>query len=431
MNEIADKKRVKLAVMGFGVVGSGTVELFYKNLGKLEKNAEVPLEMAYILDLRDFPESPYKNLFVKTLEPILADPEVSVVVECLGGLNPTYDFVKRCLEAGKSVVSSNKELIAEKGAELLALAEKNGASLLFEGSVAGAIPILRPLRQCLIANELAEVVGILNGTTNFILTKMIKEAMTFDEALALAQSLGYAERDPSADIDGHDACRKICILASLAFGKHVYPAQVHTEGVRAITLEDIAYADNWGGEVKLLGRVQRLENGKLMMLVAPEFVSRASQLASVDDVFNAVMVKGDAVDKVMFFGRGAGKFPTASAMLADVVEAIRAKTHGVIPPCQWADSVGEDLIVPCEEMVLARYFRVLMKDTAAGKTLIEKLFGEVQYLSREGAPAGELAFLTEQQAEGKTALMMEDLKANGVEILSSLRVLDCTWNALV
>lgn len=427
----AEKKTVKLAVMGFGVVGSGTVELFYKNREKLERNAGVPLEMAYILDSREFPESPYKSLLVKSLDPILADSEVSVVVECFGGLNPTYDFVKRCLEAGKSVVSSNKELIAVKGAELLALAEKNGVSLLFEGSVAGAIPILRPLRQCLIANELAEVVGILNGTTNFILTKMIKESMTFDEALALAQSLGYAERDPSADIDGHDACRKICILASLAFGKHVYPEQVHTEGVREITLEDIAYADNWGGEVKLLGRVQRMESGKLMMIVAPEFVSRASQLASVDDVFNAVMVKGDAVDKVMFFGRGAGKFPTASAMLADVIEAIRAKNQGVIPPCQWADSKGEDLIVPCEEMVFARYFRVLSEDSVKCKSLVEKLFGQVQYLSRPGAPANELAFLTEQQVEGKTALLMEEMKSGGVEILSSLRVLDCTWNALV
>ena len=234
----------KIAVLGYGVVGSGTVEVFYKNKESLEKKAGQEMDIKYILDVRDFNDSPYKDKFVKDFNVILNDPEVTVVAEVIGGLKPSYDFVKSSLEAGKSVVTSNKELVAAKGAELLAIAKEKNVNFFFEASVGGGIPIIKPLHACLSANEIDEIAGILNGTTNFILTKMIRDGMDFEKALKIAQELGYAERNPSADVDGHDACRKICILASLAFGKHVYPESVHTEGITKITLEDVEYCDS-------------------------------------------------------------------------------------------------------------------------------------------------------------------------------------------
>ena len=230
---------VGFAVMGHGVVGSGVVEVFYKNHDSIISRAGTDVDLKYILDIRDFPDLPYSDKFTKNFEDILNDPEVEVVAEVMGGLKPAYDFTKRLLLAGKSVVTSNKELVAAKGAELLKIAKEKNVNYLFEASVGGGIPIIRPINQCLAANNIDEILGILNGTTNFIMTKMIKESMSFDDALALAQQLGYAEKDPTADVDGHDACRKICILASIAFGKHVYPAQVHTEGISKISLMDV------------------------------------------------------------------------------------------------------------------------------------------------------------------------------------------------
>ena len=254
----------KIAVLGYGVVGSGVVELFYRNQKKIEKNTGTELEVGYILDLREFPDDPYGDRVVHDIQVILDDPEVGYVAECMGGVNPAFDFVRRCLEAGKSVATSNKQLVAEKGDILLQVAKAHHVNFFFEASVGGAIPIIRPLHTCLAANDISAVAGILNGTTNFILEKMICDKMRFDDALALAQQLGYAERDPSADIDGGDACRKICILSSLVFGKHVYPDQVYTKGIRNITLEDVQLAQNFGGAVKLIGAVKRLENGKIM-----------------------------------------------------------------------------------------------------------------------------------------------------------------------
>ena len=289
-------------MMGHGVVGSGVMEVLLSHRESIKKRAKEEVRVKHILDLREFPELPYADRFTKDFSVILNDPEVKIVVEVMGGLEPAFSYTKACLEHGKSVVTSNKELVAQKGAELLALAQKNNLNFLFEASVGGGIPIIRPISQCLAANEMTEIAGILNGTTNFILTKMIREHMAFEDALKLAQQLGYAERDPSADVEGVDACRKICILASLAYGTHVYPDGVHTEGITAITKEDVGYADAWGGVIKLIGEVKKLENGRIHIQVAPMFISRESQLANVDDVFNGILVRGDATGDVVFYG---------------------------------------------------------------------------------------------------------------------------------
>ena len=332
----------KVAVLGHGVVGSGVVELFEKNRHSIEAKAGQKMEVKYILDIRDFDHLPYREKFTKDFRQILEDEEITVVAEVMGGLSPAFDYVKSLLEKGKSVVTSNKELVAAKGAELLRIARENNVNFFFEASVGGGIPIIRPMHQCLAANEISEVAGILNGTTNFILTKMIQEQMGFDEALKLAQQLGYAERNPAADVEGHDTCRKICILASLAYGKHVYPNTVYTEGITALTLEDVAYAEDWGGVIKLIGRAKRLEDGKLTATVFPAFIAKHSQLANIDDVFNGILIRGDATGDVVFYGRGAGKFPTASAVVADMIDAAKANTTS--KSLTWEDST-ENLVV--------------------------------------------------------------------------------------
>ena len=318
----------KIAVLGYGVVGSGVVELFYRNQKKIEKNVGDAAEVGYILDLREFPDDPYGDRVVHDIQVILDDPEVGYVAECMGGVTPAFDFVRRCLEAGKSVSTSNKQLVAEKGDILLQVAKEHHVNFFFEASVGGAIPIIRPLHTCLAANDISAVAGILNGTTNFILEKMICENMRFDDALALAQKLGYAERDPSADVDGGDACRKICILSSLVFGRHVYPDQVYTKGIRNITLEDVQLAQQFGGAVKLIGAVKRLEDGRILPTVMPMLVMNDSLISHVNGVFNAVMVWGDGVDKTMFYGRGAGELPTASAVVGDVFDIVRNILNG-------------------------------------------------------------------------------------------------------
>lgn len=268
-----------VAVMGYGVVGSGVVELFGKNHGSIvRRSTQTEMEIRYILDLRDFPGDPNEEKFTKDFQKILQDEEVKIVVETMGGLHPAYEYVLACLKAGKSVVTSNKELVAAKGYELLQAAEENNVNFLFEASVGGGIPIIRPISQCLAANEIDEIAGILNGTTNFILTRMIEDQMSFEDALRLAQENGYAEKDPTADIEGIDACRKICILASLAFGKHVYPDGVYTEGITKIHLRDVEYIRAWGGVIKLLGRAKRLQNGRISAMVSPAVVDRHSSL---------------------------------------------------------------------------------------------------------------------------------------------------------
>lgn len=409
---------VGFAVMGHGVVGSGVVEVFYKNHDSIVSRAGTDVDLKYILDIRDFPNLPYSDKFTKNFEDILNDPEVEVVAEVMGGLKPAYDFTKRLLLAGKSVVTSNKELVAAKGAELLKIAKEKNVNYLFEASVGGGIPIIRPINQCLAANNIDEILGILNGTTNFIMTKMIKESMSFDDALALAQQLGYAEKDPTADVDGHDACRKICILASIAFGKHVYPAQVHTEGISKITLMDVAYAADYNSVIKLIGKVAMKENGKLYCLVAPMLVSRESQLSSVDDVFNAIMVRGNATGDVMFYGKGAGKLPTASAVMADIIDCfkhIKARKNVF-----WEDG-DPDYVDDYDLGEVSLYIRGKAADTERAKKDIEKAFGKVKYLSCKDTPEHDIAFVTEKKVERE---LKEKLKSLSLELepLNVLRI---------
>lgn len=409
---------VGFAVMGHGVVGSGVVEVFYKNHDSIVSRAGTDVDLKYILDIRDFPNLPYSDKFTKNFEDILNDPEVEVVAEVMGGLKPAYDFTKRLLLAGKSVVTSNKELVAAKGAELLKIAKEKNVNYLFEASVGGGIPIIRPINQCLAANNIDEILGILNGTTNFIMTKMIKESMSFDDALALAQQLGYAEKDPTADVEGHDACRKICILASIAFGKHVYPAQVHTEGISKITLMDVAYAADYNSVIKLIGKVAMKQNGKLYCLVAPMLVSRESQLSSVDDVFNAIMVRGNATGDVMFYGKGAGKLPTASAVMADIIDCfkhIKARKNVF-----WEDG-DPDYVDDYDLGEVSLYIRGKAADTERAKKDIEKAFGKVKYLSCKDAPEHDIAFVTEKKVERE---LKEKLKSLSLELepLNVLRI---------
>lgn len=346
---------VKIAVLGFGVVGSGTVELFYKNKAAIEKRAGAQMDIKYILDLRDFPESPYRDKLVHDIDVILNDDEITVVAELMGGVTPAYKFVKSCLERGKSVITSNKELVAMKGAELLKLACEKNVNLFFEASVGGAIPIIRPIHKCLAGNEITEITGILNGTTNFILTKMFNENASFEDALALAQKLGYAERNPSADVDGLDASRKICILASLAFGKHVYPDNVYTKGITSISKEDVTAAGNAGYEIKLIASVKKTDNGKILPFVSPMLVPRDNMLSNIDDVFNAVMVMGDGIDRVMLYGRGAGKLPTASAVVGDIIDA--AKHDRTIFSQTWEEAPDSSFIADFSDYVCPVFMR--------------------------------------------------------------------------
>ena len=308
---------VNVAILGFGVVGSGVAEVLATNGPHIDQKVDDLIRLKYILDVRDFPDSPFADKVVHDFSVIENDPEVSIVVETIGGAKAALDFTRRALRAGKSVVTSNKELVAEHGCELLKLAAEQGVSYLFEASVGGGIPILRPLNQCLAANEIEEITGILNGTTNYILTRMIRGGLSFDAALKEAQANGYAEQDPTADIEGHDACRKICILASLAFGRHIYPRQVPAEGITGVTLSDVAWAEACGKKLKLLGRAIRQADGRVCAYVSPHLVDVENPLAGVEDVFNAIAVKGNAIGDVMFYGRGAGKLPTASAVVAD------------------------------------------------------------------------------------------------------------------
>ncbi|MDR3207241.1 MAG: homoserine dehydrogenase [Oscillospiraceae bacterium] len=313
---------IGVALLGYGVVGSGVADLLRQNAAHIARKAGQDIELRYILDIRDLSDTPYAGLAVKDFALIENDPAVRVVAECIGGVGVARDFIRRSLLAGKHVVTSNKELVAAHGAELLALAEARNLNFLFEASVGGGIPVLRPIAQCLAANRLSEVTGILNGTTNYILTRMFRQGVSFDEALAEARARGYAEADPSDDILGRDSCRKICILASLAFGKHIYPEQVETEGITALSGGDVAFAQAHGYRVKLLGRALRGENAPAIW-VAPHLVSEDHPLAGVYDVFNGIWISGDAIGDVMFYGRGAGKLPTASAMVADIIDAVK------------------------------------------------------------------------------------------------------------
>lgn len=412
---------VEIAVMGYGTVGSGVVEVLTKHADSIAGRAKEQIDIKYILDLRDFPDSPFAGKFTKSFDTILNDPEVKIVVEVMGGLHPAFEYVKSCLEKGKSVVTSNKELVAAKGAELLKIAQKNNLNFLFEASVGGGIPIIRPISQCLAANEVVEIAGILNGTTNFILTKMIREKKGFEETLALAQKLGYAERNPAADVEGFDACRKICILASLAYGKHVYPEQVHTEGISKITLADVEYAAAWGGVVKLIGMVKMLKNNKVQIIVCPMFLPRESQLATVDDVFNGIMVRGDSTGDVVFYGKGAGKLPTASAVVADVIDCVK---HFKARKYLYWDDGSADYVEDYLENEVAMYVLAKADDETAAMKKISALFGSADRLSRKNAEAGEIAFVTKAMKEKDINEKLKQLSDSGIQIINTIRIGD-------
>ncbi len=410
---------IDIAIMGHGVVGSGVAEVILKNAELLEKRAKNGINIKYILDLREFPGLSYSDRFTKDFNVILNDPEVRVVAEVMGGLHPAYEFTKALLESGKSVVTSNKELVAEKGSELLKIAEEKNVNYLFEASVGGGIPVLRPIVQCLSANDIFEIQGILNGTTNYIMTQMVSKGVSFQEALTEAQRLGYAEKDPTADIEGHDACRKICILAALAFGKHVNPNIIYTEGITKITSADTQYADFAGSVIKLIGRARKTEDGRCFITVYPAMVSRRHQLAQVDDVFNAVLVRGDAVGDVMFYGRGAGKLPTASAVVADIVDCIKhleARKY-----LSW-EHVEDAFLTDYKEDTVKLCVRVKADSCReCVKAEAEKLFGEVLVLGRNGEPQDEIAFITPYATEKTLLGQLEKLPGT---VISTLRILD-------
>lgn len=415
---------MKVAVMGYGVVGSGVVEVLQTNNKEIVKRSgQESVDIKYILDLRDFPGDPNEDKFIKDFSLIPEDKEISVVVETMGGLKPAFDFVMACLKSGKSVVTSNKELVAAKGYELLEAAKENNVNFLFEASVGGGIPVIRPMSQCLAANKIEAVAGILNGTTNFILTKMVDDNMDFAEALKLAQENGYAERNPAADVEGMDACRKICILASLAYEHHVYPDGIYTEGITNVTLEDVAYAENWGGVIKLIGATEPVEDGdKIAVYVRPCFVSSHSQLSNVNDVFNAVLVRGDALGDSVFYGKGAGKLPTASAVVADVIDCARhlekRKLFG------WGPA-KENFVADTMELPISAYVRFTSSDAQGAKAALTAKFGGAQELKRENQPENEKAVVICAGSEKSLREELESLsKESDFKLLSLMKIAD-------
>ena len=374
---------VKIAILGYGTVGSGVYEIFKKNPPSIAKKAGDSIEIKYILDIREFDDHPEKHLFTKNFDDILNDDEVSIVVEVMGGLEPAYSFSKSALLKGKSVVTSNKELVATHGTELIRLAKEHDANYFFEASVGGGIPIIRPLNQCLTANEIDEVHGILNGTTNFILTKMFEEGATFESSLREAQSLGYAERNPEADVEGHDACRKTAILASLATGKFVDYHDIPTEGITKISTADVFFAGKIGYVIKLIGSAEVGPDGKVQAIVAPRLVSKDSQLADVNGVFNAILVHGDSLGDVMFYGRGAGKLPTASAVVADVIDA--AKHIHINKWVIWSEAEGDIMQNPgeCVYRYFVRTSNKALAENLPGVDVIGTLEGETVFTTGE------------------------------------------------
>lgn len=398
---------IKIAILGYGTVGSGVYEIVQKNAKSIKRKSGKEISVARILDLRDFEDHPQKELFTKNFDDILNDSTISVVVETIGGLEPAYRFTKSALLAGKSVVTSNKELVATHGTELLRIAREQNVNYLFEASVGGGIPIIRPLHGCLAANEITEIFGILNGTTNYILTKMIKDGESFEDALAQAQEKGYAERNPEADVEGHDACRKICILASLAFGKAVDADKIHTEGITKITLADVRAAESLGYVIKLIGYTKS-ENGKAICRVSPMLVPDDNPLSGVEDVFNAIMVRGDSIGDVMFYGRGAGKLPTASAVVADVIDIVKgADNKNFI----W-DKAPEDYMACYQEAVVSLFVRA----QGVSKDDVVKVFGTDTVL----ADSAELCFITPAAKEKDLDQKLASLKA---QIISKIRVM--------
>ena len=404
---------MNIAILGYGTVGSGVVEVINTNKKSIDKRAGREINIKHVLDLRKFPGDPVEDILTDDFEKIINDEEVDIIVEVMGGLEPAYTFVKQALKSGKSVVTSNKELVAKYGAGLLLLAKENSVNFLFEASVGGGIPIIRPLNESLTADEIYEIRGILNGTTNFILTKMEQEGRTFEDVLKEAQDLGYAEKDPEADVEGHDSCRKIAILSSLAFGRQVNFEEIPTEGITRITEEDMKYASQMGYTIKLLGTCKKKDD-KIYASVAPAMIPVKHPLAPVQDVFNAILIKGNVIGEVMFYGQGAGKLPTASAVVADVVEAAKHKGINIIS--HWSEKTIE-MMDPKD--VPATYFaRVQKKDGI--REDIEEIFGDVKWVINDHLK-DELAFVTSEDTEGAHKEKFEKLKEK-TYVMSSIHI---------
>lgn len=382
---------IKAAIMGYGTIGSGVMEVLEINQGSIAKRVGEGIEIKYVLDLRDFPGEPVQEKIVHDYKAIAEDTEVKIVVETMGGVEPAYTFVKAMLEAGKHVTTSNKALVAAKGAELIALAKEKNVNFMFEASVGGGIPIIRPLNSCLTADEIEEITGIVNGTTNYMMTKMTEEGSEFADVLKDAQAKGYAEKDPTADIEGYDACRKIAILTSLVCGQQVDFEDIHTEGITKITATDIRYAKAMGRAIKLLASSKKTGDGYVAM-VAPYLLPKTHPLYSVNDVFNAIFVHGNVLGDAMFYGSGAGKLPTASAVVADIVEM--AKHLDMNIPVEWSSKKLE--LVDYKKSVNRFFVRVTGED----KAVVENIFGSVTYVSAEGV-TGELGFVTESMTEAE------------------------------
>lgn len=397
---------IQIAVMGYGTVGSGVVEVIEKNKEEINKKSGEEISIRYILDLRDFPGDPYEDRIVHDVEQILGDPQIKIICETMGGLRPAYDFTKRALLAGKSVCTSNKELVAAHGPELIRIAHENSCNYLFEASVGGGIPIIRPLNYSLTAERVDAITGILNGTTNYILSKMEKEGAGFEETLREAQEKGYAERNPQADVEGHDACRKIAILSSLMCGKNVKYQDIYTEGICGITQEDFVYAHACGRTIKLLA-CSREENGRFFAMVAPFMISKGHPLYMVNGVFNAVCVHGNMLGDSMYYGRGAGKLPTASAVVSDVVDC--ARHIGKVIMCFWD---AEDVALTQIGEASRRFF---VRVGADRESRALQVFGQASVI--EADVPGEFAFITEKMTEKEF-----DRKAREVGIISRIRI---------
>lgn len=398
---------VKTAVLGYGTVGSGIVEVIKTNQEMVNKKAGVDIDVKYILDLRDFPGDPYENLVVHDVEAILNDEEISIICEAMGGIEPAYTFTKRALMAGKSVCTSNKELVAKHGPELIQIAREHDCNYLFEASVGGGIPIIRPINSSLTPERIEAITGILNGTTNYILTKMEREGSDFSEVLKEAQEKGYAERNPEADVEGYDACRKIAILSSLVYGKTVNFEDIYTEGITKISTRDFAYVKQMDSTIKLLG-MSRYVDGKYFAMVAPFVINRDNALYSVNDVFNAILVKGNTLGETMYYGKGAGKLPTASAVVSDVIDC--AKHIGKNIFCFWDP---EKLQLAGMEDAKRRFF---VRVEGSDKTKAEADFGKVSFL--DAGFSDELGFVTEVMSEKE---YKEKEKAAG-NVISMIRV---------
>ncbi|MCI8317550.1 MAG: homoserine dehydrogenase [Lachnospiraceae bacterium] len=400
---------VQVAVLGYGTVGSGVVEVIETNHDSILAKAGVDLQVKYVLDLREFPGDPIEKKLVHDYDVIVNDPEVDIVVEVMGGTNPAYTFTKRALEAGKSVCTSNKELVARHGTELQQIAGEHHASYLFEASCGGGIPIIRPLRTSLTADVIDEITGILNGTTNYILSKMIDEGLEFEEVLRDAQQKGYAERNPEADVEGHDACRKIAILSSLAYGKCVDFTDIYTEGITRITSADIQYAKAMKKTIKLLAYSSRQEN-QVMAMVAPYLVDKNDPLYAVNGVFNAIFVHGNMLGDAMFYGQGAGKEATASAVVGDVIEEAQMLGKGVV--ASWSP---EKQVLTDVSGTSKRFF-VRVKGSAADSSAAEKAFGKIEVV--DAGLAQEYGFVTECMTEAE----YEDRASKMENVLGMLRI---------